>query len=118
MNEAFQEYKDMPLWSYHQFIGSYLAKTDFKVVEQDILDAIEFHATGKDNMTTLQKIVYAADKIDPLRGYDSSDLIKAMEQGIDSGFETVLRANIDYIKECGKNPSNKLTNSCINYYLK
>lgn len=118
MKEQFPEYFDMPLWSYHQFIGSYLAKNDFKVVDEEILKAIEYHATGKDSMTDLQKIVYAADKLDPNRGYDSTELIEAMKNDISGGFLIVLKENIDYIKSCGKNISNKLTDSCIKYYLK
>ena len=43
-----------------------------------MLNAIRFHATGSDNMDIMAKIVYAADKIEPTRAFDSTESIKAM----------------------------------------
>jgi HD superfamily phosphohydrolase YqeK len=31
----------------------------------DILDAIEYHCTGKAHMPPLTKVIYSSDKIDP-----------------------------------------------------
>ena len=76
MNTHFSEYADLPAFSYHQFIGSYIAKEEFKM-EKDVVEAIEFHATGNYPMSRLAKIIYASDKIEPTRGFDSSDLINS-----------------------------------------
>ena len=117
MVEHYKEYSDLPRFSYHQFASEYLAKTEFAVVDEEILEAIKFHATGKDNMCELAKIIYAADKIEPTRGFDSSDLIHAMMENVDSGFKTVLQANKEFLESNRKDINNRLTLKCFEYYL-
>lgn len=102
---------------YHQYLSENIARNDFKVDDEEILDAIKYHATGKDNMSVYAKIIYASDKIDPLRGYDSSHLINACMDNIDSGFIKVLDENIEFLKKTNKEFSNPLTLKCIKYYL-
>ena len=48
-------------------------------------------------MSPLGKIIYSADKIDPLRGYDSSPLIKSCMRDYAKGFVEVLKANKEQI---------------------
>ena len=117
MAEHFPEFRDLPEFAYHQFVGAYLATEIFGIDDVFILDAIKYHATGRGLMTTLEKIIYAADKIEPTRGYDSSDLIELMKQDCDKGFIEVLKHNIEYIRSTGKSTSNKLTDECIRFYL-
>lgn len=117
MVEHYKEYLDYPELIKHQFIGEYLAKEEFGIVDEDILEAIKYHTTGKDNMCTLAKIIYAADKIEPGRGFDSSDLIKTMMEDVDKGFITVLKANIEYFESKNIDYKNELTSKCIKYYL-
>jgi len=118
METEFPEYLDMPEFSYHQFVGVYLAKKTFGIVNEDVLKSIEFHATGCGKMTTMMKVVYAADKIDPNRGYDSSKMIRAMKKDIDEGFKMVLKENMKYLKDAGKMTDNRLTSECCKKYLK
>lgn len=114
---AFPEYSESPKFAYHQFAGAVLAKDLFKINDQDILDAIKFHSTGSGEMCKLAKIVYAADKIEPTRGFDSTDLIKAMLTDVDSGFKIVLQANKEFLEGQGKSLENTLTYNCIKNYL-
>lgn len=51
----------------HAKLGSYLAKKDFRIEDKDILNAIEFHTTGRKNMSLLEKILFVADYIEPNR---------------------------------------------------
>ena len=113
----YREYAKMPFWSYHQFIGALLAKTTFNVKDEEILDAIRYHATGKANMTPLGMIIYAADKIEPTRGYDSKDMIEACLKDYKAGFLYVLDENRKYLIQKGKDYKNKLTVECFNCYL-
>ena len=52
----------------HATLGATLAKEVYGVTEQSILDAIRYHTTGRPNMSTLEKIIYLADFIEPNRG--------------------------------------------------
>ncbi len=113
----YPEYADMPKFSYHQFAGAVLAETKFKIHDQDIISAIKYHSTGSGDMDIMAKIIYAADKIEPTRGFDSTDLINAMLEDAGKGFKIVLQANKDFLDEQGKMTDNPLTSICFNTYL-
>lgn len=118
LEKEFPELADqMPEWTYHQFAGAYIAKEVFGIEDEAILSAIRYHATGKAHMAPLSKIIYAADKADPARGYDSSALIAACYKNYYLGFLTVLDANRDYLKEKGYVLDNPLTKECMELYL-
>lgn len=118
MEKHFPEFCDLEEFAYHQFIGSFIAKSDFGISDEEILDAIKFHATGNSNMSLLARVVYASDKIEPTRPYDSSDLIQAMMDDVEEGFITVLKANVEFLEIKNKSFKNRLTSNCIDYYLK
>lgn len=65
---------DMPDSVVHSFLGAEVAKRDFGVTDQDVLDAIAYHTTGKPNMSRLCKLVYVADKTEDSRPYPLSHL--------------------------------------------
>ncbi len=107
----------LPSYTWHQFLGASLAREIFKIEDQEILDAISYHCTGKKHMSPLAKIIFSADKIDPLRGYDSSRLIRACYSSYYLGFLKVLKENREYLKEKGQNDDNVLTQECYSLYL-
>ena len=51
----------------HAKLGAYVAKAKYDVTDENILSAITWHTTGKPDMTLLEKIVYIADYIEPMR---------------------------------------------------
>ena len=53
----------------HGPLGAKVAKYEFGVSDEEILDAICYHTTGRENMTTLDKIIYIADYIEPNRDF-------------------------------------------------
>ncbi|MBQ7994935.1 MAG: nicotinate (nicotinamide) nucleotide adenylyltransferase [Bacilli bacterium] len=113
------EYKDLPRYCLHQFVGEYFAKEKFGIENPLVLDAIKYHCTGKEHMPPLSKIIYAADKIEPTRGYDSSALIKKCKINYYHGFLEVLKHNKKFI-DSKPNPGekNKLSNQCFKSYLR
>ena len=48
----------------HAPVGAYFAKEKFKISDPEIISAIRWHTLGRVNMTTLEKIVFLADKIE------------------------------------------------------
>ena len=59
----------------HAKVGVYIAKKKYGITDPEILNAIRYHTTGKADMTSLEKIVYIADYIEPGRytvSYDGS----------------------------------------------
>lgn len=49
----------------HAPVSAYIAKTEFGLSDDEILSAIRWHTLGKMNMTTFEKIIFLADKIEP-----------------------------------------------------
>lgn len=60
----------------HGCIGAEIAKREFGIVDIEILNAIRFHTTGKENMSKLEKIIYLADYIEPNRKFDGVEQLR------------------------------------------
>lgn len=72
------------LW--HGPAGALFAEENFGVEDNEILDAIMYHTTARENMTDLDKIIYLADKLEPARTYADLDPIrKASEEDLNRG---------------------------------
>jgi predicted HD superfamily hydrolase involved in NAD metabolism len=52
--------------TWHAPVSAYVAKNEFGVTDEEILSAIRWHTLGKVNMSTFEKIIYLADKIEPI----------------------------------------------------
>lgn len=117
IRESYPEYEKYPDWTLHQFVGEYLAKTEFGIEDPEILKAIACHATGAPHMPPLSKIVYSADKIEPSRGYDSHTMISACLRNYYVGFMIVLHENRKFLFSKGYKVDNELTKQCFELYL-
>lgn len=106
-----------PSWAYHQWTGAYLAEHEFGILDKEILDAIACHCTGKADMSPLAMIIYAADKIDPLRGWNSKEYIDECLKDYKKGFIKVLAANKEFLKAKNIHNNPSLSSDCYKYYL-
>lgn len=103
---------------YHQYVGAYIIKDEFSINDKDIIDAIRCHTTGEENMSILSKIVFVSDKIEPTRGFDSSEMIEECMNDIEKGFLFVLNENYKFLveKKGLKVESSLATKKCLEYY--
>ncbi|MTI68748.1 MAG: HD domain-containing protein [Firmicutes bacterium] len=60
----------------HGPLGAEVANKEYNVKDKEILDAIRFHTTGRENMTILEKIVYISDYIEPNRKFNGIENIR------------------------------------------
>jgi len=76
----------------HGPVGSFVAREEYQVTDEEVLSAIYCHTTGKENMSRLEKIVFIADFIEPGRDFDEvegvrdiafEDLDKALLKALD-----------------------------------
>lgn len=51
----------------HGKVGAFLAMEEYNVDNDDIINAISFHTTGRPGMSILEKIIFVADYIEPGR---------------------------------------------------
>lgn len=117
IEEEWSEYSSLPLKVLHQFVGASLAKHRFGIKDEDILASIAYHCSGRAKMSRLERLIYASDKMDPLRDYDSQAFIKACFEDIETGFRVVLDANKEYLEAKTADFNNPLTDECFKYYL-
>ncbi|MDD2433830.1 MAG: nicotinate-nucleotide adenylyltransferase [Bacilli bacterium] len=112
MEAYFPKYLDIPPQIYHQFLGTIVAQDTYHIKDPVILQAMMYHTTGHYPMSDLDKIVYAADKIEPGRKYEKAKyLTSCCINNLDSGFLNVLQDNILYLIEKNKGDQSKI------YYL-
>lgn len=87
----------------HSPLGEVLAKEEYNISDKDILNAIRFHTTGRENMSLLEKIVYVADFIEPNRKYEGVERIRELAyQDIDESVLWTIDNTIKFIVNRGK----------------
>ncbi len=88
----------------HAKVGMYLARTKYDVYDTDILNAIRWHTTGREDMSLLEKIIYIADFIEPNRK-PLEDMAKIRQEAytdIDKCLAHILHNSVIYLKTIGK----------------
>lgn len=85
----------------HCKVGAYMAKNDFSINDDRIINAILFHTTGRPNMSLLEQIVFVADYIEPNRSKANRlNEIRAMAYyNIDIATAMILQDTISYLKD-------------------
>lgn len=86
----------------HGKVGAHIAKISYNIEDEDILNAIEYHTTGRKGMSKLEKIIYLADFIELGRDYPGvEDLRLVSEEGLDKAMIQALNNTIGYVLSMG-----------------
>lgn len=103
----------------HAKVGSYLAMKQFNIHDQDIINAILNHTTGRPGMSLLEKIVYVADYIEPGRKQAPNlQLIrKTAFRDLDKALIQILGDTLQYLKSSGI-PIDTMTQKTYDFYNK
>lgn len=85
---------DKPLW--HGPAAAYVVKKKFGIEDEEILDAIYYHTSGRVGMTLLDKIVCLADYIEPGRDFPEVGKLRelaehSLEKSLMAGFDSTIR---------------------------
>ena len=82
----------------HGKIAAHIAKKKFNVNNEDILNAIEYHTTGRKGMSKLEKIIYLADFIESGRNYAGVEELRTVaEQNLNKAVLLALDNTIKYV---------------------
>lgn len=99
----------------HQYAGAYMAEKVFGVKDSDILNAIKYHTSGRENMSALEKLILISDMLEEGRNYDGVEEIrKAFFKDTERGLYMALERQINYLKSTGK-PIYPLTQKALDY---
>lgn len=84
----------------HGPVGAKIAEMEYKVKDKEILDAIRYHTTGRENMTILDKIIYISDYIEPERNFDGVEKVREVTfEDINMGILLALDNTIKFLIE-------------------
>jgi len=87
----------------HGPLGAKIAEYEFGIEDQEILDAIECHTTGKKNMTKFDKVIYIADYIEPNREFDGvTELRRMANEDLDAAMKFALELTITDLLKNGR----------------
>lgn len=108
----------------HAKAGSCLARKKYGVADEEILQAISYHTTGRPNMSPLEKIIYIADYIEPgreraKRSYadvqNLQEVRKMAYQDLDKTLCKILSDTLDYLSRKGGR-IDSMTRDTYEYY--
>lgn len=101
----------------HAKAGAYLAQHKYGVNDDDILNAIRYHTTGRPDMSKLEKILYIADYIEPNRKQLADlDLIRRIAfHDLDRTMEKILENTLTHLRS-SDGPLDDMTIKTYNYY--
>ncbi|MDN4495307.1 bis(5'-nucleosyl)-tetraphosphatase (symmetrical) YqeK [Ureibacillus aquaedulcis] len=98
----------------HGPVGAWIAETEFNITNEDILNAIRFHTTGRAGMSRLEKIIYIADMIEPNRKFDGVEkLRKVAEEDLDLAMKACIIHSIRFLAK-SEQPIYPVSIECFN----
>ena len=103
----------------HGQVGAYIARKEFDILDEDILNAITWHTTGRPDMSLLEKIIFVADYIEPSRRpIPELNLIRQLAfTDIDQAVIKILENTLKYLNEKG-NPIDDMTQKTYDSYIR
>lgn len=83
----------------HAKLGAFYARYKYDVLDEEILDAICYHTTGRPNMSLLDKIIFVADYIEPNRRMlpEMEQIRKEAFLNLDQCVIHILKNTLDYL---------------------
>ncbi len=99
---GFDPPKGVPAPVLHQYTGAYIAENYLKISDEEILNAIRFHTSGRAGMGELEKLIYLADLLESRREFAGIEKLREMfRHDLDECLLGSLALQIDYLKSKG-----------------
>lgn len=85
----------------HAKVGAYLARNKYGINDSDVLNAIRYHTTGRQEMSLLEKIIFVADYIEPCRKHapNLQEIRKRAFLDLDDALLKILEDTLNYLKD-------------------
>ncbi|WP_455717955.1 bis(5'-nucleosyl)-tetraphosphatase (symmetrical) YqeK [Anaerosporobacter sp.] len=101
----------------HGKLAACYAKSEYGIEDEEILQAMAYHTTGKPDMSKLEKIVFLADYIEPSRRMipGLTEIRKLAFEDLDLAVYTTLKNTLNYLKSNGQTIDNT-TIEAYEYY--
>ncbi len=87
----------------HAPAGAWRAYTEFCVHDQEVIEAIAWHPTGKPNPSATLLVLLAADYCEPTRDFPGVEEIRSMvRKDLVGGVRELLKRKIAYVEKSGR----------------
>ena len=87
----------------HGPVAAELARRELGVGDEEVLDAVREHTTGRPGMVPLSLLLFVADKIEPARDYPSVGRVRRLaEEDLGEATAEALRRTIAHNEERGR----------------
>ena len=102
----------------HAKLGAFYARYKYDVTDDEVLDAIRYHTTGRPNMSLLEKIIFVADYIEPNRKMirNMEEIRREAFQDLDQCVLHILKNTLDYLNDTTLD-MDYMTQMTYNYYM-
>ena len=119
------EWGEVPQAVLHQFTGAYLAQNRFGVTDEDVLSAVRFHTSGRENMSLLEKLIFLADMLEEGRKFEGVERLRKLfwkdsssaENALDEAMQEALKCSVRFVESKGEGVY-PLTLHALKYYQK
>lgn len=100
----------------HAFNGAILAERDYGVQDEDVLNAIRYHTTGRAAMSRLEQLIYLADYCEETRTFAGADEVRQLAlRDFDAAFRLAVNKVWQHLLE-SKRTVCPLGKMCYQYY--
>ena len=97
---ALQE--EVPAPVLHQYAGAYVAAHSLGIDDEDVLNAVRYHTSGRPNMSDLEKLIFLSDMLEPGRDFKGIEkLRRALENDLNECMYLSLKHELKYLKRGG-----------------
>ncbi|MBS4191372.1 bis(5'-nucleosyl)-tetraphosphatase (symmetrical) YqeK [Bacillus sp. FJAT-49705] len=89
------------LW--HAPVGAFLVQKEAGLDDEEILDAIRYHTSGRVNMTLLDKVIYLADYIEPGRHFPGVEEVRDLAKvNLNQALIKAMQNTIQFLMKKGQ----------------
>lgn len=101
----------------HAKLGAFYAMNKYNIDDRDIINAILKHTTGAPAMTTLEKIVFVADYIEPNRSNIKglNEIRRIAFEDLDLAVYKILKSTLEHLKNINAD-IDSITINAYKYY--
>ena len=95
------EWGEVPDSVYHQYAGAYVAEHTFHITDEDVLNAIRYHTSARENMSELEKLIFLSDMLEEERAYEGVELLRELfwkGHGLDECLKEALFQTLEFLK--------------------
>lgn len=101
----------------HAKVGAFYAKNKYGVTDEEIINSILYHTTGRPDMSILEKIIYVADYIEPHRKKlpKLTEIRKIAFSDIDMAIFSILENSLNFLEK-GESQIDPATKETYDFY--